>query len=124
METFFIFQISILCIWNNSWIYYINITYHNWFWISFLGANYIINNLGLNVSKLLPESLSLANEGNLILEIINSLKSKSSITLGLFLLCLITSIHSSTALFLNFSIKSYINNIDMDDYKNQNIRLF
>ena len=83
----------------------------------FLGANYIINNLGLNVSKLLPESLSLANEGNLILEIINSLKSKSSIALGLFLLCLITSIHSSTALFLNFSIKSYINNIDMDDYK-------
>jgi len=83
----------------------------------FLGANYIINNLGLNVSKLLPESLSLANEGNLILEIISSLKSKFSIALGLFLLCLITSIHSSTALFLNFSIKSYINNIDMDDYK-------
>ncbi len=83
----------------------------------FLGANQIINNADLNISSLLPENISLVGEGNLILEIIISLKSKFIIGLGFFLLCLIASIHSSAALFINFSIKSYLNGIDSKNIK-------
>jgi Na+/proline symporter len=75
----------------------------------FLGANHIINSQKLNISNLLPESLSLVGEGNLILEIVKSISLDFSLGLGFFLLCLIASIHSTSALFINFSIKSFLN---------------
>ena len=84
----------------------------------FLGASNIVSNNGFNVINILPNSIGMGGEGNLVLNLINSVENFAPWLVGILAICGLATLQSTGALLIGTGSKMIIDDINSGGLKN------
>ena len=84
----------------------------------FLGASNIVTNNGFNISNILPNSIGMGGEGDLVLNLINSVENFAPWLVGILSICGLATLQSTGALLIGTGSKMIINDINFGEIKN------
>ena len=83
-----------------------------------MGDNKIVTNNGFNISNILPNSIGMGGEGDLVLNLINSVENFAPWLVGILSICGLATLQSTGALLIGTGSKMIINDINFGEIKN------